>query len=97
MISKKAVKNGKVKITFTLPKDHPFGKASLVGDFNNWDPEANPFARRSNKTYSTSLVLDAEKRFVFRYLCEDDCWINDPQAEDYEPSGFGSENGVLLT
>jgi 1,4-alpha-glucan branching enzyme len=97
MIQKKPVRKGKVKVTFTLPEDHPYGKVSAVGDFNNWDPTAHPFVRRSNKTYSTSAVLEVGQRYAFRYFCEDGSWINDPEADGYEPSGFGSDNGVLLT
>lgn len=96
MITKKPVHTGEVKVTFSLPKDHSYGKVSVVGDFNDWDPMANPLKNHSKK-YSTSVVLEAEKQYLFRYLCEDGCWINDPEADNYEPSGFGSDNGVLLT
>ncbi len=97
MITKKAVKDGKVKVTFSLPKDHTYGKASVVGDFNEWDPMANPFTNSGKKTTSASVILAGDGKYVFRYLCEDDCWINDPEADNYEPSGFDSDNGVLLT
>ncbi len=97
MITKKPVQNGKVKVTFSLPKDHSYGKVSVVGNFNDWDPMANPLTNRSKKVYSTSVTLEAEKQYEFRYLCEDGCWINDSEADNYKPSGFGSDNGVLLT
>lgn len=98
MIRKKPVpNNGHVKVTFVLPADHPYGKVSVVGDFNGWDPTAQPFIRRSNKTYSTSAVLELGRRYVFRYFCEDGIWVNDTEADGYEPSGFGGDNCVLLT
>ncbi len=98
MIRKKSVKgNGQVKITFVLPDDHPYGKIAVVGDFNGWDPQANTFIHRSNKTYSTTATLEAGHRYAFRYFCDDGSWVNEEQADAYEPSGFGSDNCVLLT
>ena len=98
MIRKKSVKgNGQVKVTFVLPEDHPYGKIAVVGDFNKWDPTANRFIRRSNKTYTTSTTVKAGERYAFRYYCEDGSWVNEEEADDYEPSGFGSDNCVLLT
>ena len=98
MIRKKTIKgNGQVKITFVLPEDHPYGKIAVVGDFNGWDPSANRFVRRSNKTYTPSATVEAGKRYAFRYYCEDGSWVNEEEADGYEPSGFGSDNCLLLT
>lgn len=98
MIRKQTIKkNGKVKVTFVLPGDHTYGDIAVVGDFNGWEPKANPFVRRSNNTYSTSVTVPAGKRYVFRYYCEDGTWVNDPDADAFEPSGFGSDNCILKT
>ena len=98
MIRKQKVKsNGQVKVTFVLPEDHPYGKIAVVGDFNGWDPAANRFVRRSNKTYTTSALVEAGERYAFRYYCEDGSWVNEEDADAYEPSGFGSDNCVLET
>jgi len=98
MIRKQSVKgNGQVKVTFVLPPNHPYGKIAVVGDFNGWDPSVNRFVRRSNKTYTTSATVEAGHRYLFRYYCEDGTWINEDEADAYEPSGFGSDNCVLIT
>ena len=101
MIRKQLVKKtNQVKVTFALPQDHPHAQASVVGDFNAWDPTANPLKRRSNKTCSTSVVLDPDKRYAFRYVFRYDDgenWFNDEDADAFEPSVYGSENGVILT
>lgn len=98
MIRKKKIKDSdQVRVTFILPGDHPYGEVAVVGDFNDWDPSANPFVRRSNQTYSTAAVLDAGERYAFRYLCEDGSWVNDEAADDYEPNDFGDTNGVVVT
>ena len=98
MIKKqRSKKDDTVKVTFVLPGNHPYGDVSVVGDFNSWDPTSHPFARRSNKTYSIAVMLDAGKRYRFRYFSQNGQWINDDSADDFERNDFGSEDCVLIT
>lgn len=91
-------KSDQVKVTFVLPDDHPYGdEVSVVGDFNDWTPGANRFVRRSNQTYSTNVMLPEDSRFSFRYYSEDVGWINENEADDFEPNDFGSTNCVVQT
>lgn len=87
----------RVRVTFVLPPDQPYGRCSVVGDFNDWDPSANPFKRRSNRTFSTNVTLPAGRRYRFRYLGEDGVWFDEGKADGYEPSGHGSHDCVLAT
>jgi 1,4-alpha-glucan branching enzyme len=87
--------SNEVRVTFVLPGDHQHGEAALVGTFNGWSPVTHPFVRRSNGTYSVSVVLNAGERHLFRYYAEDGHWFNEPEADGYEPSGHGSDNCVL--
>lgn len=85
----------KIKVTFVLPDGSP--KASVVGDFNEWNPEANPLIRRSNHTYSSSVELEPGKRYAFRYQLADGGWLSEEDADAEEPSGFGSTNSIIIT
>ena len=85
----------KIKVTFVLPDGSP--KASVVGDFNDWDPEANPLIRRSNHTYSTSVELDEGGRYEFRYRLENGEWWNEDDADEQMSNEFGDMNSVILT
>ncbi|PSD41980.1 1,4-alpha-glucan branching protein, partial [Vibrio sp. V02_P2A34T13] len=38
---------------------------------------------------------DAE--FQFRYLLDDQQWVNDPSADQYIANGFGEENSLVTT
>jgi hypothetical protein len=97
MIKRKNVaKSDQVKVSFVLPEDDPRLPASVVGDFNEWDPDANPLKPRRNKTHSAVVTLTKGEQYLFRYRCEDGTWFNDDQADDYKRDKFGNLNCVLV-
>lgn len=88
----------RVKVTFVLPDDHPYGEdVSVVGDFNNWTPGEHRFVRRSNQTYSTNVLLSEDRQYAFRYYSEEKGWINEEDADDYVSNEFGATNCVVET
>ena len=84
-----------VKVTFVLPADHPHTQASVVGDFNDWNPSTNKLRKRSNNTYSTAVTLKKGKSYAFRYYATDGTWFNDDEADDYVQNEHGSMNCVV--
>jgi 1,4-alpha-glucan branching enzyme len=46
------------KIQFSF-KAGPAKKVSLVGEFNNWDPDADPMQRDGNGTWTKAKMLSA--------------------------------------
>ncbi len=80
-----------VKVTFALPLDQAPGPVSVVGDFNDWDPHADPMRKRSNQTRSAVVRLPAGAEFEFRYLAEGGAWLHEPDAERR------GDNNVLRT
>lgn len=85
------------KVTFTI--DHGAAEAaevvSLVGDFNDWNEEANPMKRRKSGGFSTTVKLPCGDSYQFRYVIDGTIWENDAEADDYVPSPFGSDNSVV--
>jgi hypothetical protein len=73
-----------VKITFSLPNDHPVGRCSVVGDFNGWQPGRHLLRRRSNGTSSVAVTLPYGTRLRFRYLGSDGRWFNDPDVSEFD-------------
>ena len=67
----------------------------LLGDFNEWDPAANPLKKRKNGDFSTTVSLEAGKPYDFRYLVDQKVWINDEEADEVGANGFGSQNAVI--
>ena len=96
MIKRNSEKNDKVKLTFVLPYDEGQPAVAVVGDFNNWNPSSMKLVKRANGTCSGSVVVDAGQRYQFRYYSEDGRWFNDVEADAFEPSEYGSENGVVV-
>jgi hypothetical protein len=43
----------------------------------------------------TSVVLDAGRRYAFRYLADGGRWFNDDADDDYQMNGFGSSDPVV--
>jgi len=98
MIKKQAVRSGdSVKVTFVLPESHEALPASVVGDFNGWDPFSHPFRRRSNRTWSVSVQLAPGGRHRFRYLGEGGKWFDDETADAVEDRPTGTRDCVILT
>ena len=98
MIKKKSIKKDKtVKITFALAGDDARLPAAVLGDFNEWNSTAHPLRKRNNGTFSTTVTVKQGSKCCFRYRSDDGLWFNDDEADSYEVSDLGSENGVVET
>lgn len=70
-------RDGMVRVTFALPVEEPAFAVSVVGDFNDWDPFANPLRIRANRTRSASVTVPSGSTLRFRYLAEGGHWFDD--------------------
>ncbi len=97
MINKRFFKTkDEVEVTFELPADDVGKTASIVADFLDWQPtEMTKVAKSKSYKFKTRLPKDSE--FEFRYLVDDEKWVNDPNADQYRPNGFGEDNGLVVT
>jgi len=99
-LQKKPLKTRPVsKVTFRLPPEAAgeADKVTLVGDFNNWDPQATPRQRLSSGEFKATLDLERGRKYQFRYLIEDMVCENDWEADDYVASDVGNcENSVVM-
>jgi 1,4-alpha-glucan branching enzyme len=75
-----------VKVTFALPLGQTAGRCSVVGDFNEWQPDTHPMRRRANGTRSASVTVPRGTSIRFRYLGENGHWFNDPEVAELEGS-----------
>lgn len=96
MLKKNYSKTGQVcRATFKLPAEVNAESAALVGDFNDWDPQATPMSQLKDGSFSVTLSLDADSNYRFRYLLDNQRWENDWAADGYMPNQYGTEDSVI--
>lgn len=86
-----------VRVVFVLPEDEVNERVSVVGEFNDWDPDSAPLIKRNNRTYSASLILPRGQSYRFRYRTRGGEWFNEPEADEQVWNTFGSQDSVLET
>ena len=87
-----------VKVTLSLPKTAVKGakKVEVYGDFTNWT-DGIKMTKQKDGSYKTSVTLNPEKEYQFRYLIDNEKWENDWKADKYVGNGFsGEENSVVV-
>lgn len=68
-------------------------RVSLVGDFNDWDPQATPLTPGAGGLWSVVLQL-ARGRFSYSFLIDEREWRADPNAP-YGADDFGRPTSVV--
>lgn len=95
-MKKSYAKKGNVcKVTFELPVDVEAQEVAVLGEFNNWTPEANLLKKAKKGGFSTTVSLEAGQSYRFRYLLDGKRWENDPEADAYLPNQFGTTDSVI--
>lgn len=93
MITKRPARAGSpVKVTFSVPAES--GPTAVVGDFNDWDPTANPMRKRGDRR-SVSVELEPGRSYSFRYVAGDGRSFDDDSADDYVGNEYGESNCVV--
>jgi 1,4-alpha-glucan branching enzyme len=88
-------KEGVVKVSFDLPSDLQADTVHLVGDFTDW--QGTPMARQKSGVWRTTVDLEPNREYEFRYLVDGSRWVNDEAADAYVANPFGEENSVVRT
>ena len=97
MINKKTSPKGTtVRVTFEVPGDIATDSVAVVGDFNEWNPEAGAMKFvKSRKVWSKAISFKPGNTYQFRYFVDGEQWRNDEEADAYVANEYFSENGVL--
>lgn len=97
MIEKKTSPKGRsARVTFTLPADMAHQRATVVGDFNDWNEEANPMKLdEKRRVWTTSISLKPGNSYQFRYRLDGERWENDERADRYASNPYFSDNSVV--
>ncbi len=69
------------------------GQVSLVGDFNDWDPQATVLSRAAGGVWSVVVPLEPG-RFTYSFVVDGKIWHADPEAP-LTTHDFGRPSSVL--
>ena len=91
---------GICKVTFIVPAEiaKEFKNINIVGDFNYWDIHVNPM-KETNEDGSKFIALELplNNEYEFKYFCDGNTWLNEPDADEFVPVAFESSFNSLIT
>ena len=99
MSKKQYSKNKPVcKVTFTLPKEAVDGakEVKVLGEFNNWSWKEGLPMKSGKEGYKATVELVTGRHYEFRYMLDNETWVNDWEADAYYPTPYGVENSVVF-
>ena len=83
-----------VKVTFSVEAKEA-NVASVIGDFNNWNPAEGELSKLKNGTFKATFDLPKDATYEFKYVIDGN-FINETEADSYVYNEFaGAENSVL--
>jgi hypothetical protein len=72
-------------------------QVSVVGDWNNWDPEAQELKKSTNDTlWVIEMKLEKGREYRYQFVIDGEKWVPDPDAAIKIDDGFGGVNSVLV-
>lgn len=83
------------RINFELPEAVRAKKASIVGDFNKWNPKAHPMKQKKDGSFYVTVYLQSGNTYRYRFLLDGRRWENDWNAEEYRANNLGSEDSII--
>jgi hypothetical protein len=89
-------KNNVTKVTFALPVEVEGDTIHLMGEFNDWQT-SHALRRHKKGNWRVTVDLEPGSEYQFRYLVDEQRWLNDPEADAYSPNPYGEENSVVIT
>lgn len=94
-IKKQYIKTKPVcKVTFTVEAIES-SAASVVGDFNNWNPEEGALTKLKNGTFKGVFDVNKDASYEFKYFVDGE-FLNEAEADSFKWNEFaGAENSVL--
>ncbi len=67
----------------------------VLGDFNNWNPEAGAaLKKQKDGSFKASVNLEEGKKYAYRYFLSDGRWVNDNNPTEFD-AAVGAANSVI--
>ena len=85
-------KTSRRRATFVLDAPHAH-RVSLVGDFNNWDPQKHPMNNKGEGRWQKAVMLDPGT-YEYKFWV-DEQWLIDNRNAYRCPNTFGTMNSLI--
>lgn len=97
MLIKHYTKTGKkCRVTFKYPNQEHAGSGAVAGAFNGWSTTETPMKKLKDGSFSITVSLKAGYSYTFRYVLDNNIWVNDPEADEYVQNEYGESNSLLI-
>ncbi len=83
------------KIVFTY-HDDAAESVFLVGDFNEWKRGETRFTQKKDDIWQAEIPCQPDGKYRYKFLVNDEKWMEDPNHGVKEEDGFGGFNSILL-
>jgi diguanylate cyclase (GGDEF)-like protein len=83
-----------IKITIAYKPQREVQKVSLVGNFNNWDKDADLMTRQEDGSFRFIISLNPGI-YHYKFVLNDLEWIPDPSSPERVHDGLGGDNSIL--
>lgn len=81
------------KVKFSLQLEEATS-IDILGLNSDWDNSVS-MVRKKDGTFSVDVNLPKDSRHEFKYLVNKNEWINELEADEQVPNGFGGNNSVI--
>lgn len=95
MLHKGPVVGSKREVVFELAGEISGASVNLCGEFNDWSTTSLPLVQDEKGNFSVRVMLEAGRRYRYRYLIDGVRWENDWRADDYVTNEFGGEDSAV--
>jgi len=83
-----------VKVTIRFKPHYELSKVALVGNFNNWDKDADPMEKQPDGAFQFIIALNPGV-YHYKFVLNDVEWIPDPACPERVHDSLGGDNSVL--
>jgi 1,4-alpha-glucan branching enzyme len=86
------------KVSFKVTKEEANGAAvvAVLGNFNNWNPEADVMKALKDGSFSHTIELPTGATYQFRYLADGQNWFDESEADGYAETGIANTRNALI-
>jgi len=82
----------KVSFSLALNEVENAKKVEVLGSFNDWEPIV---MRKTKESFTKTLDLPINNSYEFKYRVDGESWVNDSEADSFNPNTFGNDNSVI--